>query len=111
MIPLRLIIHVWRGVSLGVSFSRQIPALFGRKSGTDALFSLESRHFDGLGPLSRLPLDQESPGWPQQAAFGSSPGGAMPTVNNRGRLLSGSAWAQDHGLHRFLIRNLTALHP
>ena len=48
------------------------------------------------GCPSRMTLDQESPGsplvacgWPQQAAFGSSPGGAVPTVNNRGRLFFG----------------------
>ncbi len=46
------------GVSLGVSLSRQIPAYLFRESGTDARFSLETRHFDGLGSLSRLPLDR-----------------------------------------------------
>jgi hypothetical protein len=46
-----------RGVSLGVSFSRQIPASLFRESGMDARFSLESRHFDGLGPLSQVSLD------------------------------------------------------
>ena len=50
------------GVSLGVSFCRQIPASLFRESGTDARFSLESRPFDGLCLLSYLPLDQESPG-------------------------------------------------
>ena len=37
----------------------------------------------------RVTLDQESPGWPQKAAFGSSPGGAMPTVNSRGHFVLG----------------------
>jgi hypothetical protein len=35
------------GVSLGVNFSRQIPPFLFRESGTDARFSLESRHVDG----------------------------------------------------------------
>ena len=46
----------------------------------------------GIWVLLAAPLDQESPGSPQKVAFGSSPGGAMPTVNNRGRLFWGSAW-------------------
>ena len=44
---------VWGSVSPG----RLAASLF-RESGTDARFSLESRHFDGLGLLSYLPLDR-----------------------------------------------------
>jgi len=54
---------------LGVSFSRHFPVPSFGRSGTDAWFSLESRHFDGRAPPSRVSLDQESPG--------SSPGGAI----------------------------------
>jgi hypothetical protein len=56
-------------VSLGVSFSRQISAFRSGNRGTDARFTLESRHFVGLGRAPQVLLDQESPG--------SSPGGAM----------------------------------
>jgi hypothetical protein len=46
-VPLQRIIHVWRGVSSGVSFSRHFPAILLRKPGTDARFSLESRRLHG----------------------------------------------------------------
>jgi hypothetical protein len=74
--------------SVWVSFPRQTPASVFSESGTDARISLESRHFDGLAPLSSLPLDQESPG--------SSPGGATESAASEFPVaaLSLFAWVQ-----------------
>jgi hypothetical protein len=70
---------------LGVSFSRQSPASLFKVRGADARFSLESWHFDGLAPLSRLTLEQDSPGSNPGRALGKS--GATSVV---------PAWFAEH---------------
>jgi hypothetical protein len=59
-----------------------------------------SHAFASPVPPTCLTGDQESPGSPQQVAFGSSPGGAMAGATAPAVFLRGSRFASEHGSSR-----------